>query len=65
MARVIEKGDVYWFYRNKTSVHVAQGLDDVQRMYLLLLPDDRPNGRMFIVGKKRMPQIVHGRSRST
>lgn len=55
---ILETGDLYYFYRNKVEVERARSLEDVQRFYLILVPDDRPEtGRMFTVGRKRMPKM--------
>lgn len=64
MSEVIEKGDVYFFYRNKVDVERARSLKDIQRTYMILVPDgDKDNkGRMFVVGKKRMPKLNGARS---
>ena len=40
MATYVEKGDIYFFYRPKVDTEKVQGLDDVQRMHLVLVPDD-------------------------
>ncbi|KAF9958355.1 hypothetical protein BGZ72_000496 [Mortierella alpina] len=38
--RTLEKGHVFFFYRPKIDVHKPQGPDDVQKLYMLLCPDD-------------------------
>ncbi|KAF9375023.1 hypothetical protein CPC16_000944 [Podila verticillata] len=38
--RVLEKGLVYFFYRQKVDVDHASSPEDVQRLYLLLSPDE-------------------------
>lgn len=65
MAEILERGDVYFFYRPKVDVEEARELDQVQRFYLVLAPDDGERARLFVIGKKRMPEIVEGESRST
>ncbi|KAG0068010.1 hypothetical protein BGZ89_005365 [Linnemannia elongata] len=37
---VVEKGHVYFFYRPKMDVDQPTGPDDVQKLYMLLSPDD-------------------------
>ncbi|KAG9063294.1 hypothetical protein KI688_004176 [Linnemannia hyalina] len=37
---VLEKGHVYFFYRPKMNVDQPSGVDDVQKLYMLLSPDD-------------------------
>ncbi|MBZ5876813.1 DUF2795 domain-containing protein [Chromohalobacter israelensis] len=65
MATYVEKGDIYFFYRPKVNVEKVQGLDDVQRTYMVLAPDDGDAARLFVVGKKRMPKITQGKPQST
>lgn len=58
MPEIVEKGDIYYFYRNKADVKRAKSLNDIQRLYMLTVPDDNDEkGRMFVVGKKRMPKL--------
>ncbi|CAO3563492.1 unnamed protein product [Mortierella alpina] len=38
--RTLEKGNVFFFYRPKIDVHKPQGPNDVQKLYMLLCPDD-------------------------
>lgn len=38
--RVLEKGQAYFFYRQKVDVDQCSGPDDVQKLYLLLSPDE-------------------------
>ncbi|KAF9292155.1 hypothetical protein BGZ68_010411 [Mortierella alpina] len=38
--RTIERGNVFFFYRPKIDVHKPQGPNDVQKLYMLLCPDD-------------------------
>jgi hypothetical protein len=65
MAKLIEKGDIYFFYRNKIGLKKASGLDDIQRLYVVLAPDQDKSQRLLVVGKKRLPDIIPGKSKST
>ena len=65
MADDVEKGDIYFFYRPRIDVDRVQGLDDVQRFYLILVPDAAESARLLLVGKKRMPEILEGTQAST
>ncbi len=65
MASYVEKGDIYFFYRPKVNVDKVQGLDDVQRLHVVLAPDEEDTARLFVVGKKRMPKITQGKPQST
>jgi hypothetical protein len=62
MTQTIESGEIHFFYRAKIDVDRPSGIDDLQRMYLSLVPDDRKRARLFIVGRKQMPEIVPGES---
>lgn len=61
----VERGDIYFFYRPKIDIEQPKGFDDVQRLYMALLPDEGSQCRLFFVGKKRMPAIVPGESDSS
>lgn len=61
----VEKGDIYFFYRPRVNVEKIQSLDDIQRLHVVLAPDDETTARLFLVGKKRMPEIAKGKSKST
>ncbi|XKH59213.1 DUF2795 domain-containing protein [Halomonas sediminis] len=65
MTDYVEKGDIYFFYRPKVNTQTVRSLDDVQRLHVVLVPDDADTARLFIVGKKRLPEITHGKPKST
>lgn len=65
MTDQVEKGDIYFFYRPKVNAQRVENLDDVQRLHVVLVPDGADNARLFLVGKKRMPEIVKGKPKST
>lgn len=65
MADYVEEGDIYFFYRSKVSEEDVRSLDDVQRLNMILVPDDADTARLFLVGKKRMPDILKGKQKST
>ena len=58
--RVLEKGQAYFFYRPKIDVDQPSGPDDVQKLYLLLSPDEAI-GRLKTAQKSR----VHHTSKSS
>ncbi|WP_199533348.1 DUF2795 domain-containing protein [Rhodovulum sp. 12E13] len=60
MTQMIETGEIHFFYRPKIDVYQPSGVDDLQRMYLALVPDDRDLARLFIVGRKQLPDILAG-----
>lgn len=65
MTDYVEKGDIYFFYRPKVNIQRVDNIDDVQRLFLVLVPDDEDTARLFLIGKKRMPDIIHDKSSST
>ncbi len=63
--KYLEKGDVYFFYRNKMGKEKVEGLKDIARFYMVLVPDEDKKGRIFLVGRKKLPEISKGESKST
>ncbi|TVP54173.1 MAG: hypothetical protein EA349_12115 [Halomonadaceae bacterium] len=61
MSRLLEQGEVFFFYRSKVNQAEIAGLDDVQRFYLILVPDHQGLARLFVVGKKHLPDIIRDR----
>jgi len=39
--------------------------DDLERVFLALVPEDREQARLFIVGRKQLPEIIPGESHPT
>jgi hypothetical protein len=52
---VLERGEIYFFYRPRVGHEGAQGLADVQRLYVILRPRDQRLYRLIIVPEKRLP----------
>lgn len=65
MTDYVEQGDIYFFYRPKVNTRGVQSIDDVQRLHMVLAPDHSTTARLFLIGKKRMPEIMKGKSKST
>lgn len=64
MPEILEKGDIYFLYRNKADVDRATSGSDIQRLYIVTVPDDNADrSRLLLVGKKRMPKLDSRRSR--
>jgi hypothetical protein len=62
MAQVLERGELFFFYRPRLGVRRARGLDDIARFYMVVRPRDHDVYRRVIVGGKRLPEIEeHGR----
>jgi hypothetical protein len=68
--RFIESGDIFFFYRPKIDTEEVKDIEDVQRFYMITSPDvtnkDKENKyyRLFLLGRKKMPEIVKGKSTS-
>jgi len=63
-SRVLEKGDLIFLYRPRVGLDSAASLDDVQKFYLLMIPDamdEHAKDRLFIVGAKMLPASGSGR----
>ena len=50
-----ERGDVFFFFRPRVERHAPRGDDDVQRLLVVLAPDDGERFRLLTVGRKRLP----------
>lgn len=58
----LEQGEIYFFYRPKLGVDEVRGRPDVQRLYMVLAAK-RPRSiyRLFVVGRKKLPEVTPGR----
>jgi len=56
MPLVLEHGDVFFAYRPRVGEDHAGGLEDIQRLWILLSPRGRPLHRRLVIGKKRLPR---------
>jgi len=54
--KTLEKGNIYFFYRPKVEHKEVSGEQDVQRMYMVLNPDNKNLYRIAIIGKKELPE---------
>lgn len=52
----IEKGAITFLYRPRVEEHHPGGLDDIQRVLLLLAPHRGAFQRLIAVGRKRLPR---------
>ncbi|HKI02553.1 MAG TPA: hypothetical protein VKK31_11275 [Thermoanaerobaculia bacterium] len=53
---ILERGNIYFFYRPAVGEEAPKGLVDVQRFHFVLSPEGRELFRMITVGKKRLPE---------
>jgi Protein of unknown function (DUF2795) len=63
-SKIIEQGDVFFFYRPKVDTEEVEDLSDVQRFYMITAPEDNTKYRLFLIGQKQLPEIVEGKSTS-
>jgi hypothetical protein len=74
--QIIESGDIFFFYRPKIETEEVKDIEDVQRFYMIMSQDiissskdnknknKEKNYRLFLLGRKKMPEIVKGKSTS-
>ena len=77
---VLEYGDIYFFYRPKVGSEGVKGIDDVRRFFMVTAPEETTTNtkrsgekekthskhyRLFIIGKKSLPEIRKSESRSS
>jgi hypothetical protein len=55
--KVLERGDIYFIYRPKIEEASAAGLADVQRLFMILSPHHKKRYRLFVIGRKRLPEV--------
>lgn len=55
MSRILERGDLFFFYRPRVGEEEVHDLRDVQRLFLVLNPDGTHRFRRIVVGRKRLP----------
>jgi hypothetical protein len=65
----IEGGDIFFFYRPKIDTEEVKDIEDVQRFYMVTCNDinyknKNKKYRLFLLGSKKMPEIVEGKSGS-
>ena len=62
-SQVLEEGDIFFFYRPRVGTEEVEDIEDIQRFYMITAPEDG-RYRLFILGQKRLPEIVEGKSTS-
>lgn len=62
--KLVEQGDIYFFYKPKKSLSEVQGIDDVSRFYFVLQPDKENFSRFIVMGGKKMPALSDGNKTS-
>ncbi len=56
-AKILERGNIYFAYRPRVDVQTVHGLEDVQRLSVLLGPRGRDSYRLIVIGQKRLPAV--------
>src|SRR4051794_33414321 len=60
---VLERGDLFFFYRPDVGETSPGGLLDVRRFHVVLRPEGKQTLRLITVGRKKLPEAVdEGRS---
>jgi hypothetical protein len=73
---ISEYGDIYFFYRPKVSSSGVKSIDDVRRFFMVTAPEvadaksnkektDRHLYRLFVIGKKSLPEIRTSEARGS
>ena len=68
-SKLIENGNIFFFFRPKIEATEVKGIEDVQRFYMVTCPDEggkkKSIYRLFLLGAKQLPEIVECKSKST
>ena len=62
--KIVEHGDIFFFYRPKVGTEEVKDIENVQRFYMVTSPDNSNTNRIFLIGQKQLPEISEGRSSS-
>ncbi len=64
-SQIVEQGDIFFFYRPKVGTEEVSSTEDIQRFYMVTAPEEKDSKyRLFILGRKKLPEIVEGKSTS-
>jgi hypothetical protein len=64
MANVLERGNIYFFYRPRVEQATAAGIEEVQRFFVILSPYGSAKYRLIVVGRKKLPEVESHHDRS-
>ena len=62
--KIVEHGDIFFFYRPKVGTEEVKDIENVQRFYMVTSPENSNTNRIFLIGQKQLPEITEGRSSS-
>jgi len=78
--KVLEQGDIYFFYRPKKKSQDVKDIDDIRRFFMVTAPENKYNliegegkgdknkrqfYRLFVIGKKSLPEIRKSEARAS
>jgi hypothetical protein len=72
--KILEQGDIYFFYRPKKDAEEVKGIEDVRRFFMVTAPEKSENNesgdknqfyRLFVIGKKSLPEIRKSEARAS
>jgi hypothetical protein len=78
--KVLEQGDIYFFYRPKKNSQEVKDIDDIRRFFMVTAPENNYSNikgedegdknknqfyRLFVIGKKSLPEIRKSEARSS
>src|SRR5919202_5650516 len=64
-AEILEQGDIYFFYRPKKAAAEVKGIEDVRRFFMVTAPEDGQLYRLFVIGKKSLPEVRKTEARAS
>lgn len=64
-AQILEQGDIYFFYRPKKGAEEVKGIEDVRRFFMVTAPEESQLYRLFVIGKKSLPEIRETEARAS
>src|ERR671930_1784517 len=70
-AKILEQGDIYFFYRPKKGAEQVKGIEDVRRFFMVTAPEQDNNNnksplyRLFVIGKKSLPEVRETEARAS
>jgi hypothetical protein len=63
--QILEQGDIYFFYRPKKGAEEVKGIEDVRRFFMVTAPEESQLYRLFVIGKKSLPEIRETEARAS
>jgi hypothetical protein len=55
--QVLERGNIYFLYRPRVQREDVRDFRDVQRLYMVLSPQDKQRFRTIVMPKKQLPEV--------